>query len=99
MPSSTRKKGGRSRPFLFATGRRLSDAARFSSSGARCGRPCVTCSGSQARAPLEVKMDRDTKATLHRRKAAAEADKMTTNGRIEDLVRQFEVLPKATQRE
>jgi hypothetical protein len=83
--------------FLLASAE--GNAARYSLSGARWRRSYITCSGSQARAPLEVKMDRDTKATLHRRKAAAEADKMTTNGRIEDLVRQFEVLPKATQRE
>jgi hypothetical protein len=43
-------------------------------------------------------MDRDTKATLHRRNVP-EADKMTTNGRLEDLVRAFKILPKATQRE
>ena len=44
-------------------------------------------------------MDRDTKATLHRITARTVADRMTSNGRIEDLVRQFKVLPKATQRE
>jgi hypothetical protein len=39
-------------------------------------------------------MDRDTEATLHRKNMRAESDKMTTNGRIEDLVRQFMILPK-----
>ena len=43
-------------------------------------------------------MDRDTKATLHRRNVP-EADKMNTEGRIEDLVRAFKILPKDTQRE
>jgi hypothetical protein len=43
-------------------------------------------------------MDRDTKATLHRRNVR-EADKMITEGRIEDLVRAFKILPKETQRE
>ena len=43
-------------------------------------------------------MDRDTKGTLHRRNVS-EADKMSTHGRIEDLVRAFKVLPKDTQRE
>jgi hypothetical protein len=44
-------------------------------------------------------MDRDTKATLRRKNMPAECDKMTTNGRIEDLVRQFMILPKETRRE
>ena len=44
-------------------------------------------------------MDRDTEATLHRKNMRAESDKMTTNGRIEDLVRQFMILPKETRRE
>jgi len=44
-------------------------------------------------------MERDTPATLHRRTARTEADRMTSHGRIEDLVRQFTILPKATQRE
>jgi hypothetical protein len=43
-------------------------------------------------------MDRNTKATLHRRNVP-EADKMSTEGRIEDLVRAFKILPKETQRE
>jgi hypothetical protein len=43
-------------------------------------------------------MDRDTKATLHRRNVP-EAAKMITEGRIEDLVRAFKILPKDTQRE
>jgi hypothetical protein len=38
-------------------------------------------------------MDRDSKATLHRRKVP-EADKMTTEGRLEDLVRAFKVPSK-----
>ena len=44
-------------------------------------------------------MDRDTEATLHRKNTRTEFDKMTTNGRIEDLVRQFMILPKETRRE
>jgi hypothetical protein len=44
-------------------------------------------------------MDRDTEATLHRKNTRTESDKMTTNGRIEDLVRQFMILPKETRRE
>ena len=44
-------------------------------------------------------MDRDTEATLHRKNMQAESGKMTTNGRIEDLVRQFMILPKETRRE
>ena len=36
---------------------------------------------------------------LHRKNMRAESDKMTTNGRIEDLVRQFMILPKETRRE
>jgi hypothetical protein len=44
-------------------------------------------------------MDRDTEATLHRKNMRADSDKMTTNGRIEDLVRQFMILPKETRRE
>lgn len=83
--------------FLLASAE--GNAARYSLSGARCSRSYITCSGSQARAPLEVKMDRDTKATLRRITARTVADRMTSNGRIEDLVRQFKVLPKATQRE
>jgi hypothetical protein len=43
-------------------------------------------------------MDRDAKATLYRRNVP-EADKMTTEGRLEDLVRAFNILPKDTQRE
>jgi hypothetical protein len=43
--------------------------------------------------------DRDAKATLHRKNMRTESDKMTTNGRIEDLVRQFMILPKETRRE
>jgi hypothetical protein len=43
-------------------------------------------------------MDRDTKATLHRRNVP-ETEKMSTDGRIEDLVRAFKILPKDTQRE
>ena len=43
-------------------------------------------------------MDKDTKAKLHRRNVP-EADKMVTEGRIEDLVRAFKILPKDTQRE
>jgi hypothetical protein len=43
-------------------------------------------------------MDRDTKATLHRRNVP-EADKMITEGRIEGLVRAFKILPKDTRRE
>jgi hypothetical protein len=38
-------------------------------------------------------MDRDSKATLHRRNVP-EADKMTTEGRLEDLVRAFKVPSK-----
>ena len=44
-------------------------------------------------------MNRDTEATLNRKNMRAESDKMTTNGRIEDLVRQFMILPKETRRE
>jgi hypothetical protein len=44
-------------------------------------------------------MDRDTKATLQRKTMPTVSDKMTTNGRIEDLVRQFMILPKETRRE
>jgi hypothetical protein len=44
-------------------------------------------------------MDRDTEATLHRKNMQGESGKMTTNGRIEDLVRQFMILPKETRRE
>ena len=44
-------------------------------------------------------MDRDTEATLQRKNMRSESDKMTTNGRIEDLVRQFMILPKETRRE
>jgi hypothetical protein len=43
-------------------------------------------------------MDRDTKATLHRRNVP-EADRMITEGRIGDLVRAFKILPKDTRRE
>ena len=43
-------------------------------------------------------MERDTKATLHRRNVP-EVDEMITEGRIEDLVRAFKILPKETQRE
>jgi hypothetical protein len=46
----------------------------------------------------EISMDRDTHATLYRTNVP-EADSMRTDGRIEDLVRAFKVLPKATQRE
>jgi hypothetical protein len=83
----------------FSFGEAEGNAARYSLSGARCGRSYITRWGSQARAPLEVKMDRDTKATLRRIPAKTVADRMTSNGRIEDLVRQFKVLPKATRRE
>ena len=34
-------------------------------------------------------MDRDTEATLQRKNMRTEPDKMTTNGKIVDLVRQF----------
>jgi hypothetical protein len=44
-------------------------------------------------------MDRDTEATLQRKNVRGESGKMTTNGRIEDLVRQFMILPKETRRE
>jgi hypothetical protein len=44
-------------------------------------------------------MDRDTEATLQRTNVRTESDKMTTNGKIVDLVRQFTILPKETQRE
>ena len=43
-------------------------------------------------------MDRGTHAALYRTNVP-EADSMRTAGRIEDLVRAFKVLPKATQRE
>jgi hypothetical protein len=43
-------------------------------------------------------MDRDTKATLHRRNVP-EAERMITDGRIEDLVRAFKIFPKDTQQE
>jgi hypothetical protein len=43
-------------------------------------------------------MDRDRKGTLHRRNVP-EVERMITNGRIEDLVRAFKILPKDTQRE
>ena len=46
-----------------------------------------------------ITMDRDTKGTLHRKNVRAESDKMTAIGRIEDLVRQFMILPKETRRE
>ena len=46
----------------------------------------------------EISMDRDTHTTLYRTNLP-EADSMRTDGRIEDLVRAFKVLPKATQRE
>jgi hypothetical protein len=42
-------------------------------------------------------MDRDAKATLYRRNVS-EADKMISEGRIEDLVLAFKILPKDTQR-
>jgi hypothetical protein len=44
-------------------------------------------------------MNRDSEATLHRKNMRAKSDKMTTNGRIENLVRQFMILPKETRRE
>ncbi len=44
-------------------------------------------------------MDRNTEATLRRKNMQAESDKVTTNERIEDLVRQFMILPKETRRE
>jgi hypothetical protein len=44
-------------------------------------------------------MDRDTEATLQRKNMRTEPDKMTTNGKIVDLVRQFMILPKETRRE
>ena len=43
-------------------------------------------------------MDRDTHAMLYRTNVP-EADSMSMDGRIEDLVRAFKVLPKTTQRE
>jgi hypothetical protein len=43
-------------------------------------------------------MDRGTHAALYRTNVP-EADCMRTDDRIEDLVRAFKVLPKATQRE
>ena len=43
-------------------------------------------------------MDRDTHAMLYRTNVP-EADSMRMDGRIEDLVRAFKVLPKTTQRE
>ena len=43
-------------------------------------------------------MDRGTHAALYRTNVP-EADSMRTDDRIEDLVRAFKVLPKATQRE
>ena len=43
-------------------------------------------------------MDRGTYAALYRTNVP-EADSMRTDGRIEDLVRAFKVLPKATRRE
>jgi KaiC/GvpD/RAD55 family RecA-like ATPase len=43
-------------------------------------------------------MDRGTYAALHRTNLP-EADSMRTDGRIDDLVRAFKVLPEATQRE
>ena len=46
----------------------------------------------------EISMDRDTHATLYRTNVP-EADSIRTDGRIEDLVRAFKVLPKATRRE
>jgi hypothetical protein len=54
---------------------------------------------AQARSYGRITMDRDTKATLHRKNMRTESDKMTTNGKIEDLVRQFMILPKETRRE
>jgi hypothetical protein len=44
-------------------------------------------------------MDQDTEATLQRKHVRTESDKMTKNGRIVDLVRQFMILPKETRRE
>lgn len=43
-------------------------------------------------------MDRDRMGTFYRRNVP-EADSMKTEGRIEDLVRMFKVLPSTTQRE
>lgn len=43
-------------------------------------------------------MDRNTKGTFYRRDVPP-ADSMRTEGRIEDLVRMFKVLPSTTQRE
>jgi hypothetical protein len=44
-------------------------------------------------------MDQDTEAILQGKNVRAEPDKMTKNGRIVDLVRQFMILPKETRRE
>jgi len=44
------------------------------------------------------RMDRDTKGTFYRRNVPETAS-MKTEGRIEDLVRMFKVLPSTTQRE
>jgi hypothetical protein len=43
-------------------------------------------------------MDRDTQATLHRRKFG-EDDRMTTSGTIGDLIRQFKLLPETKKSE
>jgi hypothetical protein len=44
-------------------------------------------------------MDQDTESTLQRKHVRTESDKMTKNGRIVDLVRQFMIRPKETRRE
>jgi hypothetical protein len=43
-------------------------------------------------------MDRDTQATLHRRKAG-NVDRVTTAGPLGDLVRQFKSLPESIKPE
>jgi hypothetical protein len=43
-------------------------------------------------------MDKDTEATLHRRKFGQE-DRVTTHGRLEDLVRQFKTLSSGQKAE
>jgi hypothetical protein len=39
-------------------------------------------------------MDWNTEGTLHRRKPGEPEDRVTTMGRMEDLVRQYEALPE-----
>jgi hypothetical protein len=44
-------------------------------------------------------VDRNAEGTLRRNNVRTESDKMTTNGKLVDLVRQFMILPRDTRRE